>query len=35
MTNPALSDLAVLLGTWRVELTAADWLDEGQSHQSA
>ncbi len=31
MTNPALSDLAVLLGTWRVELTAADWLDEGQS----
>jgi hypothetical protein len=31
MTNPALSDLEFLLGTWRVELTAADWLEEGGS----
>ena len=31
MANPALRDLELLLGTWRVELTGADWLDDGQT----
>lgn len=31
MTNPALIDCEFLVGTWRVELTSAEWLREGQS----
>jgi hypothetical protein len=31
MANPALSDLSVLVGSWDVELTNAEWLDPGAS----
>lgn len=29
MQNPALSELGVLIGVWRVELTNAEFLDDG------
>jgi hypothetical protein len=29
MRNPALGDLAVLIGDWRIDLTNADFLDDG------
>jgi hypothetical protein len=31
MSNPALAELHVLLGTWRVELANAAWLDAGRT----
>ena len=31
MSNPALSSLTYLVGVWRVELTGAEWLTEGDS----